>query len=95
MFSRLTILATGIIKKMSKEEFVSHNSKAFSIFSTKDNYTQNITHNIESTAVGNLQCERWGPVWFKRKSTSKIRTVQVAITTTTTTSNNNNNNNKS
>jgi hypothetical protein len=37
--------------KRSKEKFGSHTIKAFSRFTTKHNYTGNITHNMESTAV--------------------------------------------
>ena len=37
--------------KRFKEKFGSYTIKAFSRFITKDNYTGNITHNKESTAV--------------------------------------------
>jgi hypothetical protein len=36
--------------------FVNNNNR----FTTKDSYTWNITHNIESTAVWSLKPERWG-----------------------------------
>jgi hypothetical protein len=35
------------MKKVSVEEFVNHNSKAFNIFITKDSCTRKITHNTE------------------------------------------------
>jgi len=34
-----------------KEKFESFTGKTFDIFTTKDSYTWNITHNTESTAV--------------------------------------------
>ena len=34
-----------------KEKSGSHTRKTFNRFTTKDSYTQNITHNMESTAV--------------------------------------------
>ena len=37
--------------KRFKDNSVSHNSKTFDRFTTKDSYTWNITHNTESTAV--------------------------------------------
>jgi len=37
--------------KRFKEKFGSHTIKAFNGFTTKDNYTGNITHNKESNAV--------------------------------------------
>jgi hypothetical protein len=37
--------------KRFKEKFGSHTIKAFSRFTTKDNYTRNITHNKGSTAM--------------------------------------------
>jgi hypothetical protein len=38
----------------------SYTRKALDRFSTANSYTWNITHNTESTAVGNLKPERWG-----------------------------------
>jgi hypothetical protein len=38
----------------------SHTRKAFNRFNTKDSYTKNITHNIHSIAIWNLNTERWG-----------------------------------
>ena len=43
-----------------KEKFGSGTRKTFDRFTTKDNYTWNITHNTESTAVCSLKPERWG-----------------------------------
>ena len=37
--------------KRFKDNSVSHKSKTFDRFTTKDSYTWNITHNTESTAV--------------------------------------------
>ena len=37
--------------KRFKEKFGSHARKTFNRFTTRDNYTWNITHNTESTAV--------------------------------------------
>jgi hypothetical protein len=37
--------------KRFKERFESRNIKPFNIFTTKDSYICNITHNTESTAV--------------------------------------------
>jgi hypothetical protein len=42
--------ATGIVTKGFKN-FGSHTRKTFNTCTTKDSYTRNITHNIESTAV--------------------------------------------
>jgi len=46
--------------KRCKEKCGSHTRKTFNIFTTKDSYTCNITHNTESTAVWNSKPERWG-----------------------------------
>jgi len=43
-----------------KEKFGSCARKTSDRFTTKDNYTWNITHNTESTAAGSLKPERWG-----------------------------------
>ena len=42
-----------------KEKFGSCSRKTFDRFTTKDSYTWNITHNMESTAVWNLVQERY------------------------------------
>jgi len=44
--------ATGIVAEGLR--------KNFSIFTTTDSYTKNITHSLESTAVCNVKPERWG-----------------------------------
>jgi len=62
---RFTILATGIIKKGSKVELGSHNSKAFNIFAMKNSYAINIAHNIDNTAAGSLKFEQWGSILFQ------------------------------
>jgi len=63
-----------------KEKFGRYTGKIFDRFTTKDNYTWNITHNTGNTAVGDHR-------WFKR-STRKERPV-------TRDDNNSNNNNNS
>ena len=46
--------------KKLKEKYGSCTRKTFDRFTTKDSYTWNITHNMESTAVRSLKPERWG-----------------------------------
>jgi len=46
--------------KRFKDSCGSHSGKTFILFTTKDSYTWNITHNTESPAVWNLKPERWG-----------------------------------
>jgi hypothetical protein len=43
-----------------KAKFGIYTRKTFDRFTTKDSYTWNITHNMESTAVQGLKPERWG-----------------------------------
>jgi hypothetical protein len=52
-----------------KEKFGSCTSKTLDIFTTKDSYTWNITHNTESTstAVCRLKPERWGSPLVQEK----------------------------
>jgi len=46
--------------KRFKEKFGSRSRKMFSVFTTKDSYTWNITHNTENFTVGNFKPEQWG-----------------------------------
>ena len=50
-----------------KEKFGNYTRQTFDSFTTKDNYTWNITHNTESTAVRNLKPERWGSPLVQEK----------------------------
>jgi hypothetical protein len=50
-----------------KEKFGSCTRKTFDRFTTKDSYTWNITHNMESTAVCTLKPERWGSPLVQEK----------------------------
>ena len=50
-----------------KEKFGSCTGKTFDRFTTKDSYTWNITHNMESTALSNLKPERWGSPLVQEK----------------------------
>jgi hypothetical protein len=50
-----------------KETFGSCTRKQFDRFTTKDSCTWIITHNTESTAVGNLKPERWGTPLVQEK----------------------------
>ena len=54
--------------KWFKEKFGSYTRKTFSRFTTKDNYTLNITCNMESIAVWNLKPEQWGSPLVQEKS---------------------------
>ena len=47
--------------KRLKEKFGSHSRKMFSVFTTMDSYTWNVTHNTENFIGWNLKPERWGP----------------------------------
>jgi len=53
--------------KKLKEKFGRYTRKTFERFTKKDSYTQNITHNKESTAVRNLKPERWGSLLIQEK----------------------------
>ena len=50
-----------------KEKFGNCTRKTFDRFTTKDSYTWNITHNMESTAVWSLKRERWGSPLVQEK----------------------------
>jgi len=50
-----------------KEKFGSCSRKTFNRFTTKDSYTWNITHNMESAAVCSLKRERWGSPLVQEK----------------------------
>jgi hypothetical protein len=50
-----------------KEKFGNCTRKTFNRFTTKDSYTWNITHNMESTAVWSLKPERWGSLLVQEK----------------------------
>ena len=45
--------------KKLKEKFGRYTRKTFDRFTTKDSYTWNITHNMESSAAWSLKPERW------------------------------------
>jgi hypothetical protein len=66
MIIPVTIGATGMVRKGLKK-IRSHTRKPFNRFTTKDSCTWNIAHNTESTAVGNLKPERWGPRLVQEK----------------------------
>ena len=55
--------------EMFKGRCGSHNRNTFHRFTTKDSYeyTWNITHNTESTAVCSLKPERWGSPLVEEK----------------------------
>jgi hypothetical protein len=73
-----------------KEKFGSYTRKTFDRFTTKDNYTWNITHNMESTAVCSLKPERWGsPLVQEKYQEEKTCDKRHPYN-----NNNNNNNNK-
>jgi hypothetical protein len=40
-----------------KEKFGNHTRKIFNIFTKKDNYTWNVTHKTDSTALRNLKSD--------------------------------------
>jgi hypothetical protein len=50
-----------------KKKFGSCARTTFDRFTTKDSYTWNITHNMESTAVYSLKPERWGSLLVQEK----------------------------
>ena len=50
-----------------KDKFGSCTSKTFDRFTTKDNYTWNITRSTEITAAWNLKPERWGSLLDQEK----------------------------
>ena len=50
-----------------KEKFGSCTRKTLDIFTTKDGYTWNITHNTESTAVWSLKPDQWGSPLVQEK----------------------------
>ena len=54
-------------KTRFKEKYGSHTSKKFNRFTTKDSYTWNITHNMESITVRNLKHEQWGSPLVQEK----------------------------
>jgi GH25 family lysozyme M1 (1,4-beta-N-acetylmuramidase) len=62
LIERGTAIVTRFMKK-----FGSHTRKTFNIFTTKDSYTSNITHNMENTAVWKLKPEQWGSLLVQEK----------------------------
>ena len=77
--------------KRFKEKFGSHTRKTFNRFTTKDNCTWNITHDIESTAIWNWSLCTGDHQWFK-KSTREKRPVTRDDDNDDDDDNNNNNN---
>jgi hypothetical protein len=55
------------INEKLKEKFGSCTRKTFDIFTTKDSYTWNISHNTENTTVWSLKPERWGSLLVQEK----------------------------
>jgi hypothetical protein len=53
--------------KRYKEKSGSQRRKKFTVFTTTDSHTRNITHNTESAAVLNLKPERWGTSLFQEE----------------------------
>jgi len=53
--------------KSFKEKFRGHTRKMLNRFTTTDSCTWNVTRNTGSTAVGNLNLERWGSPMVKDK----------------------------
>jgi hypothetical protein len=51
----------------NNNKFESCTRKSLDIFTTKDSYTWNITHNMESTAGWNLKSEQWGSPLVQEK----------------------------
>ena len=76
-----------------KEKFGNCTRKTFDRFTTKDSYTWNITHNMESTAVWSLKRERWGSPLVREKYQEEkacdkrhpYRIIIIIIITMTTT----------
>ena len=53
--------------KRFKGKLGSHAKKTFNRCTTKDSYTRNITHNMESAAVRNWKPEWWGSLLVQEK----------------------------
>jgi hypothetical protein len=57
----------NVVQKESEKKLKYNTRKTFDRFTTQDSYTWNITHNRESTAVGNLKYGQWGPPLVEEK----------------------------
>jgi hypothetical protein len=55
------------VNEKLKEKCGTCTRKTFDRFTTKENYTLNITYNMESTAVWNLKPEWWGSPLVQEK----------------------------
>ena len=83
--------AAGIVTRSVRKNLDRYTRETFDRFTTKESYTRNITHNMESTAV------RWDHLWFvrsNRKKRSVTRDDNYSNSNSRNNNNNNNNNNK-
>ena len=80
--------AAGIVTRSVRKNLDRYTRETFDRFTTKESYTRNITHNMESTAV------RWDHLWFVRSNRKKRSVTRDDNYSNSNSRNNNNNNNK-